>query len=98
VALKVGSRIRAATSACELIVIKGSDSAGTLKCAGGQMEPLAGVGTGPATGEPVVELGKRYVDEEAGIELLCTKAGLGPLTFAGRQLELKSARLLPASD
>ena len=43
-------------------------------------------------------LGKRYSDEELGLELLCTKAGAGSLTCNGVSLALKGAKPLPASD
>ena len=43
-------------------------------------------------------LGKRYADEELGLELLCTKAGAGSLTCNGAPLALKGAKPLPASD
>jgi len=44
------------------------------------------------------QLGKRYVDDEAGVELLCTKAGGGPLTCDGRPMGIKAPKALPASD
>jgi len=47
---------------------------------------------------PEVQIGKRYVDDVAGVEVLCVKAGAGPLTFAGRELTIKAAKPLPASD
>ena len=43
-------------------------------------------------------MGKRYVDDEIGIELLCTRSGSGALTVDGRVLTLKGAKPLPASD
>ena len=43
-------------------------------------------------------LGKRYVDDEAGLELLCTRPGQGALTADGRPLVVKGAKPLPASD
>jgi hypothetical protein len=43
-------------------------------------------------------LGKRYIDEKVGVELLCTKAGDGSLEWDGRPLELKAIRPLPSSD
>jgi hypothetical protein len=45
-----------------------------------------------------VVLGKRYVDEQSGLEVLCTKAGAGPLAADGRPLVIKAAKVLPASD
>jgi hypothetical protein len=98
--LKVGSRLRADVSACEVIVVAGTDGDDALLCAGAEMVPATGPAdpaTQTATGEDVV-LGRRYTDEEAGIEVLCTKAGVGPLTFAGRELTQKTAKQLPASD
>lgn len=44
------------------------------------------------------QLGKRYADEELGVELLCTKAGQGTLAVNGVALPLKNAKPLPASD
>jgi hypothetical protein len=44
------------------------------------------------------QLGKRYADDEFGVELLCTKAGQGTLAVNGRPLPLKAAKPLPASD
>lgn len=47
---------------------------------------------------PLVELGKRYTDDDNLAEILCVKAGAGPLAIADRVLTLKTARPLPASD
>lgn len=44
------------------------------------------------------QLGKRYVSEALGIELLCTKAGDGSLSIGDEPLELQGARPLPPSD
>ncbi|MGX7680160.1 hypothetical protein ACSMXN_14810 [Jatrophihabitans sp. DSM 45814] len=97
--LKVGSRLRAQNSSCEVIVVKGSDSDAVLLCAGVEMALTAAPeGTSQVTEGPSVELGKRYSDDESGIEILCTKSGLGPLSFEGRELGQKSAKPLPASD
>jgi hypothetical protein len=43
-------------------------------------------------------IGKRYADEDVGLELLCTKAGDGSLTIGGEPLALKDAKPLPSSD
>jgi len=47
---------------------------------------------------PVIEIGKRYADDVTGVEVLCTKAGIGPLGFEEQELTLKAAKPLPASD
>jgi hypothetical protein len=38
------------------------------------------------------------VDDEAGIELLCKKAGRGLLACDGRPMGMKAPKALPASD
>jgi hypothetical protein len=43
-------------------------------------------------------LGKRYADEELGLELLCTQGGDGALTIGDRPLLIKGAKPLPSSD
>jgi hypothetical protein len=43
-------------------------------------------------------LGKRYVHEASGLELLCVKAGAGTLSVDHEPLPLKRAKQLPASD
>jgi len=98
VSLKVGSRLRTPTSAAEVIVVKAGAGDGDLLCAGGTMTTEA-VTVDPQTGgDSPVMLGKRYTDDESGVEVLCTKAGAGPLVFDGRELVIKSATALPASD
>ncbi|MEV0494686.1 hypothetical protein [Streptomyces atratus] len=43
-------------------------------------------------------IGKRYADEESGLQVMCTHGGSGALSADGRPLELLGARQLPASD
>ena len=43
-------------------------------------------------------MGKRYSDEESGLEVLCSKAGEGALAGDGRALPVKGAKPLPSSD
>ncbi len=80
-------------------MISGSDDSAPLLCAGVEM---VAVGPGPGAAQladgPMIELGKRYTDDDAGIEVLCTKAGTGPLVYGERELALKTAKPLPASD
>jgi hypothetical protein len=49
------------------------------------------------TGDPTLT-GKRYADEDLGLELLCTKAGEGWLSVGDRPLLVKGAKPLPSSD
>jgi hypothetical protein len=43
-------------------------------------------------------LGKRYADEDLGLELLCMKAGEGTLAVDGTAIPLRDAKPLPSSD
>jgi len=43
-------------------------------------------------------LGKRYIDEDSGLEALCAKPGAGSLSADGRPLAVKDAKKLPSSD
>jgi hypothetical protein len=43
-------------------------------------------------------IGKRYVNESAGIELLCTKGGTGSLAYEDQPLTIKQTQALPSSD
>ena len=57
--------------------------------------------TSPATNgtsTPGAAIGKRYVDEDDTVELLCTKPGEGVPALGGRPLTIKEAKPLPASD
>ena len=101
--LKVGTRLRTPTSTAEFIVVKAAASDGELQCAGAAMtsedvsnDDVSNEGSGNG-GAPIL-LGKRYTDAESGLELLATKPGAGPLLFDGRELGIKSAATLPASD
>ena len=80
-------------------MVKGTDDDARLVCAGLEMldtDPGGDVSQLPDG--PKIELGKRYTDDDTGIELLCTKPGVGPLVIGGRELTLKTAKALPSSD
>ena len=79
---------------------KGPENEVSLTCGGVEMVEAGG---DPVSGElddsgDGTQLGKRYVDEEDTIEVLCTKPGSGSLGVDGNALELKDAKPLPASD
>jgi hypothetical protein len=99
--LKAGDRLHSAVSDTEVIVIRASGADVALTCGG---LPLARAGENGPRGEiqpgqeGEVLLGKRYVDEDDTLELLCTKPGEGALAVDGRPLGPKSAKPLPSSD
>jgi hypothetical protein len=45
-----------------------------------------------------MELGRRYLCEVCGTEVLCTKPGPGGLQCCGKEMGLKQAKPLPSSD
>ena len=44
------------------------------------------------------QAGKRFTDEDTGLEVLCSKGGAGSLSVDGREIGVKEAKKLPASD
>ncbi|GAA3226739.1 hypothetical protein [Actinocorallia longicatena] len=96
--IKVGMRLFAQNSTCEVVVIRAAENTGTISCAGADMLAETPGTTPPPPDGPSVELGKRYAREDGTVELLCTKAGTGPLAADGQVLQMKTAKPLPASD
>jgi hypothetical protein len=43
-------------------------------------------------------LGKRYICDTCGTEVLCNKAGTGALECCTGEMKLKEAKALPSSD
>jgi hypothetical protein len=99
--LKPGSRWRSAVCEAEVVVVRPPKSAAVLECGA---QPMAAFGSArpeglsPPTGSVGVLVGKRYFDEESGLEVLCSKAGASALSLDGRPLGLKQAKKLPSSD
>lgn len=100
--LKAGARLRSAVCSTEVIVVRAPKVDVDLRCGGAAMVPH---GTEPAAGQSLdanmsggTLMGKRYADEELGLELLVTKAGPGTLALADAALPLKDAKPLPSSD
>jgi hypothetical protein len=88
--LRPGLRLESATCDTQVAVVKAPKDAGDIdvRCGG---EPMREGGEGTL-------LGKRYADDELGIELLCTQAGEGALTVGDQPLLVKGAKPLPSSD
>ncbi|HEX4862693.1 MAG TPA: hypothetical protein VFV02_01395 [Acidimicrobiales bacterium] len=100
--LKAGSRMRSVVDTTEVVVVRAPAGDVDLRCGG---HPMAAAGT---DGSPLGEidpkfsgptlLGKRYTDESAELEVLCTKAGDGVLSVGDTILAIKAAKPLPSSD
>ncbi len=99
--LKAGTRLRSAADACEVVVVRAPAEPVDLRCGGHPLVAIdaevtpQGVEAGFDQG---TQLGKRYSDEELGLEVLCTKAGEGSLSVGDAVLDVKGAKPLPASD
>lgn len=100
--LKAGTRLRSLVSTTEVVVVKPPATAAELTCGGQPLVPLDDPRqsdiSAPVGDDGGTLIGKRYVDEEAGLELLCSKAGDGQLAINGRALTVKGAKPLPSTD
>jgi len=100
--LKPGSRWKSAVCDTQLVVVRPPQAAGELQCGGTAVLPIDDAATPNGTINPEfaegVMIGKRYVDETSGLEVLGAKAGNGSLSFNGVAMAIKGAKPLPASD
>ncbi|MCW2511053.1 MAG: hypothetical protein JWR11_95 [Mycobacterium sp.] len=97
--LTPGKRLRSAVGSTEIIIVRPAASPVELSCGGQPMTTnLAAAATSSASSANDTLLGKRYVDSDTALEVLCTKAGPGVLTADGRPLTVKAPTALPASD
>ncbi len=99
--LKPGTRLYSTACDTEVVVVRAPAGDVDLRCCTALLRERRGTADGAPTSDATGEhtqLGKRYVDDAAGVELLCTKAGPGPLTCDGRPMGIKAPKALPASD
>ena len=101
-ALKAGGRFKSAVCDTQVMVIKAPAGEFDLCCGGAEM--LAANATAPAGATLHADhasetlIGKRYVNADESVELLCTKGGKGGLSLNGVAMEVKQAKQLPSSD
>jgi hypothetical protein len=100
--LKAGARLKSAVCDAEVMVIKIPAGECELSCGGLPMIALAASRDPnaqlPAAQDQACLVGKRYVDAQEAVELLCTKGGKGSLAANGAALVVKQAKALPSSD
>lgn len=96
--MKPGTKLKSAVCDTEVMVIKGTNIA--VECGGKPMSDTA-----PAARSDVdsafaegTKMGKRYVNEDGSVELLCVKPGKGSLSIGGTVLHIKDSKPLPSSD
>jgi len=99
--LNVGLTLYSTVDSTAVIVVRATDADVTITCGGEEMttdKPAGDSGAAAAPSPDGTLLGKRYADEELGLELLCTKGGPGALAVNRSPLQIKQAKPLPASD
>ncbi|WP_420750079.1 hypothetical protein [Rhodococcus sp. O3] len=98
--LRAGEQLASAECTVRVVVVRApADAGGVLACGGSPMVPATGGRPSTAGITDLVTLiGKRYVDENDTLEVLCTSPGVGELTYNGVPLSVKAAKALPASD
>lgn len=100
--MKPGTRLKSVVCTGEAMVVKAPEGDLVLTCGGIPMttESDVAVDASNADTEHMYEclIGKRYVNEEETIELLCVKAGEGSFGADGQMLMGKETKKLPSSD
>jgi hypothetical protein len=100
--IRAGSRLKSAVCDTEIMVVKAPAGEVDVTCGGSSMVEAAATVTdkpGPAADAAGgTQMGKRYVDADDTLEVLCTKPGAGSLGADGALLVLKENKPLPASD
>ena len=104
--LRPGDQLAAAVGAARVVVVRApSGPRPLIACGGSPMGPAAGGAPRPpaprsasAGAEPGTLIGKRYVNADETLELLCVSSGEGALSCDGAPMSIKAAKPLPASD
>ena len=100
--IRAGSRLKSAVCQTEVIAVKAPGVEMDIR--GGVVPMVDPTGAASEAGNPVdgamngTQMGKRYVDADDSIELLCTKPGDGSLGLGDDFLTIKESKPLPASD
>jgi len=100
---RVGQFLASTVDGTTVIVVRAPDGDVAVTCGGAAMADPKSKEPAPAGGADPAQmggnqLGKRYADEDLGLEVLVTKPGQGTLAVNGTPLPLKDAKPLPASD
>lgn len=102
VMVKPGTRLFSSVCSTEMIAVKAPGVEVDVTIGGVSPVLVVADRSGSGTVAPGhgggAAMGKRYVDADDTIELLCTKPGDGLPAVAGALLQLKDAKPMPASD
>ena len=100
--LKPGTRLKSVTDSTEVIVVRAPGVEVDIRCGGLPFALIGSTTSRTADVQPGFGhgslLGKRYVDEDLGIELLCTKGGPSSISLGSEILAPATSKPLPSSD
>ena len=97
--LAAGKRLKSAVCTTEIMVIAAPDGDVDIRCGGAPMAEGASNGGKPSDGfAGGSAIGKRYVNGDGSLEVLCVKAGDGSLSVGDAALAVKDAKKLPKTD
>lgn len=99
-ALRPGDQLASTACATRVVVVRApAEGSPVITCGGSPMVPATSARPAPSgQADAVTLIGKRYVDANETLELLCTASGSGELSCEGVLMTLKAAKPLPASD
>ena len=93
--LSTGQRIKSSVCDTEVMVITAPGNDLDLTCGGVTMGDDGNINPDHTEGTVI---GKRYVNDDGSLELLCVKPGDGSLAVDGTPLKLKESKKLPKTD
>ncbi|MGG7102675.1 MULTISPECIES: hypothetical protein [unclassified Rhodococcus (in: high G+C Gram-positive bacteria)] len=98
--LRPGGQLASSVCTTRVIVVRAPATGNpVIACGGSPMVPAApGKAAASTVADAVTLIGKRYVDANQSLEVLCTSSGVGELSCDGVAMTLKAANALPASD
>lgn len=98
--LRPGDQLASTVCTTRVVVVRApSDGHPLISCGGSPMVPATTAQPGTSgQSETVTLIGKRYVNADETVEVLCTASGAGALTCDGAPMTTKAAKPLPASD
>lgn len=99
----IGQKLVSSVDATAAVVVRCTGGDVNITCGGAPMVDAQGSpGSQRLTADPALmggtQVGKRYVDDGAGLELLCVSGGEGSLAIGATPMTLKASRQLPSSD
>lgn len=95
--LKPGTRLKSAVCDGEFMIVKAAEG-DELSCGGAVCDASPDRVEGDKDKMNGCVIGKRYINADETIEVLCIKNGEGSLYCNGEELMTKDTRKLPSSD